>query len=135
MFDSLSFSLFPPIIIGFLCWVLLFTLSHLQFQLDFVLPSGFVFGPPIALALGVGFVMVRKPEKLPGTLVSQEYVKEYGKDVISIQKGTVSSSAGKPLRAMLIDDVLATGGTLVAAYELVTKAGGQVCGAVVVLEL
>ncbi|KAH9689894.1 Adenine phosphoribosyltransferase 1 [Citrus sinensis] len=75
---------------------------------------GFIFGPPIALAIGAKFVPMRKPKKLPGEVISEEYSLEYGKDVMEMHVGAVQ--AGE--RALIVDDLVATGGTLSAAIRL-----------------
>ncbi|CAN6721705.1 unnamed protein product [Malus baccata var. baccata] len=75
---------------------------------------GFIFGPPIALAIGAKFVPLRKPKKLPGKVISEEYSLEYGTDTIEMHVGAVE--AGE--RALIIDDLIATGGTLGAAIRL-----------------
>ncbi|KAK2660147.1 hypothetical protein Ddye_006680 [Dipteronia dyeriana] len=75
---------------------------------------GFIFGPPIALAIGAKFVPMRKPKKLPGEVISEEYSLEYGKDVMEMHVGAVQ--AGE--RALIVDDLIATGGTLCAAIRL-----------------
>ncbi|CAL5385492.1 unnamed protein product [Camellia sinensis] len=75
---------------------------------------GFIFGPPIALAIGAKFVPMRKPKKLPGEVISEEYSLEYGTDKMEMHVGAVQ--AGE--RALIIDDLIATGGTLCAAIRL-----------------
>ncbi|KAG6406860.1 hypothetical protein SASPL_134472 [Salvia splendens] len=75
---------------------------------------GFIFGPPIALAIGAKFVPMRKPKKLPGEVISEEYSLEYGTDKIEMHVGAVQ--AGE--RAVIVDDLIATGGTLNAAIRL-----------------
>ncbi|XWS21281.1 hypothetical protein CRYUN_Cryun30bG0042300 [Craigia yunnanensis] len=75
---------------------------------------GFIFGPPIALAIGAKFVPMRKPNKLPGEVISEEYSLEYGTDKMEMHVGAVQ--AGE--RALIIDDLVATGGTLCAAVRL-----------------
>ncbi|GAU20733.1 hypothetical protein TSUD_231470 [Trifolium subterraneum] len=75
---------------------------------------GFIFGPPIALAIGAKFVPLRKPKKLPGKVISQEYILEYGRDCLEMHVGAVE--AGE--RAIVVDDLIATGGTLGAAMDL-----------------
>ncbi|CAN6450275.1 unnamed protein product [Victoria cruziana] len=75
---------------------------------------GFIFGPPIALAIGAKFVPLRKPKKLPGEVISEEYTLEYGTDTMEMHVGAVH--AGE--RAIIIDDLIATGGTLCAAIKL-----------------
>ncbi len=92
---------------------------------------GFIFGPALAYALGVGFVPVRKPKKLPAEVVSVEYQLEYGFDTLEIHKDAIE----KGQRVLVVDDVLATGGTACAVTKLVEKLGGKVAGVGFVLEL
>ncbi|GKV20078.1 hypothetical protein SLEP1_g30250 [Rubroshorea leprosula] len=75
---------------------------------------GFIFGPPIALAIGAKFVPMRKPNKLPGEVISEEYSLEYGTDIMEMHVGAVQPGE----RALVIDDLIATGGTLCAAIKL-----------------
>jgi len=92
---------------------------------------GFFFGTCIAYALGIGFVPVRKPKKLPAAIEFVEYALEYGTDRLEIHKDAVKPGAN----VLIIDDVLATGGTAAAAASLVEKVGGKVAGMGFVLEL
>lgn len=92
---------------------------------------GFILGAPVALALGVGFVPVRKPGKLPWTTRSVAYALEYGEAVLHMHTDSLAPGA----RALIVDDVLATGGTLAAAAELVSASGGTPVGAVLALEI
>ena len=92
---------------------------------------GFLVAAPLALKLGCGFIMVRKQGKLPGETVSHEYELEYGTDTIEIQTDAVK--AGQ--KVMLLDDILATDGTMAAATELLRKVGADVVGAACILEL
>jgi adenine phosphoribosyltransferase len=92
---------------------------------------GFIFGPLIAISLGVGFVQLRKPGKLPGETLSQSYAKEYGIDTIEVQKAAIKPGQ----RVLLVDDILATGGTLTAACQLVASAGGTPVGCALIAEL
>lgn len=85
---------------------------------------GFIFGAPLAYKLGIGFVPIRKPGKLPYETVSVEYDLEYGTDSLSMHVDAVK----KGERVLLIDDVLATGGTAQGMISLVEKAGGEVAG-------
>ena len=85
---------------------------------------GFIFGVPVAYALGVGFIPVRKPGKLPGDTVRVEYDLEYGKD--ALEPG---------MRVAIVDDLLATGGTIAAVAKLVEQAGGEVAGLAFTIEL
>jgi adenine phosphoribosyltransferase len=92
---------------------------------------GFVFGAPLALALGCGFVPVRKLGKLPGETVRAEYSLEYGTNTVEMQKDAIAPGQ----RALIVDDLLATGGTSLAAAELIEKLGGEVVGMVFLVEL
>ena len=92
---------------------------------------GFILGAALARALGTGFVPVRKPGKLPARTLAQEYELEYGNDRLEIHADAVVPGA----RVLLVDDVLATGGTLRAALELARRQGATVVGATVLLEI
>jgi len=92
---------------------------------------GLIFGAPLALALSVPFVPLRKPGKLPGETISAEYVTEYSTDKIEMHTGAVQPGQ----KVLLVDDLIATGGTLGAGIELIAKAGGSVMGAACVVEL
>jgi adenine phosphoribosyltransferase len=92
---------------------------------------GFLFGAPVALELGAGFVPIRKPGKLPSDTVGREYALEYGTGQLEIHRDAIVRGQ----RVLLIDDVLATGGTARAAAELVEEVGGEVVGLAFVLEL
>ena len=92
---------------------------------------GFLVAAPLALKLGLGFVMVRKQGKLPGETVPHTYDLEYGSDTIEIQKDAVKPGQ----RVVVLDDLLATGGTLRATTELLTRSGASVRGAACIIEL
>ena len=92
---------------------------------------GFILAAPVALALGAGFVPVRKQGKLPGPTYAQSYDLEYGSATIEVHQ----DAFGPGERVLIVDDVLATGGTAAATAELVRKAGAEVAGIVVILEL
>jgi adenine phosphoribosyltransferase len=92
---------------------------------------GFIFGAALAQKLHAGFVPLRKPGKLPPPVVSADYQLEYGNDSLQAQSNAIA--AGE--RVLLVDDVLATGGTLAAARALVTQLRGELVGASVVIEL
>jgi adenine phosphoribosyltransferase len=81
---------------------------------------GFLFGAPLALEMGIGFVPVRKPGKLPREVISESYELEYGTDVLEIHKDAISPGD----RVLMIDDLLATGGTMVATANLIRRLGG-----------
>jgi len=92
---------------------------------------GFVFGAPLAIALGVGFVPIRKPGKLPAAVYEQAFDLEYGHSALNIH-----TDALKPgQHVALVDDLLATGGTMVAAKKLIEQAGGVLSHVQVVIEL
>lgn len=92
---------------------------------------GFLFGAPLALELGVGFVPVRKPGKLPRQTISQSYELEYGTDVLEIHTDAISEGD----KVLLVDDLLATGGTIEATTKLVRELGGVVDDAAFVINL
>jgi len=92
---------------------------------------GFVLGAPLAVALGVGFVPVRKQGKLPGDVHTESYDLEYGTATLEVQVGAVAAGH----RVLLVDDVLATGGTAAASASLLRAAGAEVVAFAVLLEL
>lgn len=92
---------------------------------------GFILGAPLARELGCGFVPLRKPGKLPGRTHGVDYALEYGSDRLEMQSDVIA--AGQ--RVLLVDDVLATGGTLCAAASLLQHAGVELVGASVMLEI
>lgn len=92
---------------------------------------GFLVAAPVAAALGIGFVMVRKKNKLPGKTLSYTYKLEYGEDTIQIQEGMLKPGQ----KAVLVDDLLATGGTAAAALVLARKIGATISRAAFIIEL
>lgn len=92
---------------------------------------GFLVAAPLAARLGLGFCMVRKPGKLPGNVISHEYDLEYGTDTIQIQGDAVAPGQ----RVVVLDDLLATGGTLGASLALFDKVGAEVVGTACIIEL
>ncbi|MFS0689834.1 adenine phosphoribosyltransferase [Sporosarcina sp. Marseille-Q4943] len=92
---------------------------------------GFIIGCPVAYALEVGFAPVRKPGKLPRETIAVEYDLEYGKDSLTIHKDAIKPGQ----RVLIVDDLLATGGTVGATVELVEKLGGVVAGCAFLIEL
>jgi adenine phosphoribosyltransferase len=92
---------------------------------------GFIFGAPVAASLGVGFVPVRKPGKLPHKTRRRSYALEYGTDALEMHADAFVAGA----RVVIVDDLLATGGTAGATVELVREIGGHVVGAAFVVEL
>lgn len=92
---------------------------------------GFVFGPVIAYLIGAGFVLIRKPGKLPAETISESYELEYGTDSIEMHVDAIE----KGEKVLIIDDLLATGGTAEASIKLVEKAGGDVVAIAFIIEL
>ncbi len=92
---------------------------------------GFLVAAPLSYLLGVGFVMVRKRGKLPGEIIRHEYDLEYGKDVVEVQADAIK----KGERVVVLDDLLATGGTMGAAIRLLRQVGGEVVAAASIIEL
>ncbi|NRA56304.1 MAG: adenine phosphoribosyltransferase [Gammaproteobacteria bacterium] len=92
---------------------------------------GFIFGAPLALALGVGFVPVRKPGKLPRKTISQSYELEYGSDILELHVDALSPAD----KVLIVDDLLATGGTVEATTLLIRELGAEVVDAAFVISL
>ncbi|UKZ75538.1 hypothetical protein TrVFT333_003225 [Trichoderma virens FT-333] len=92
---------------------------------------GFLFGPGLALRLGIPFAAVRKQGKLPGPCVTAEYVKEYGKDLFQMQQDAIREGQ----KVLVVDDIIATGGSAAAAADLVHQLKGQVIGYLFILEI
>ena len=92
---------------------------------------GFIFGMPMAYKLDCGFIPVRKPNKLPAETIKESYDLEYGSDSIEIHADAIEKGAN----VLVVDDLLATGGTAQAACKLVKKAGGNLVGAAFLIEL
>jgi adenine phosphoribosyltransferase len=92
---------------------------------------GFIFAPALAYALGAGFIPVRKPKKLPAATEREEYQLEYGTDSLEIHKDAIQPGQN----VLIVDDLLATGGTAAAVARLVEKLGGRVAGLGFVVEL
>lgn len=107
---------------------------YLNKQVDVVMgieARGFIFGPALAYRLNAGFVPVRKPKKLPAETVSCTYDLEYGSDTLQIHKDSIKPGQ----RVLIVDDLLATGGTALASVNLAKKLGGDVMGLAFVIEL
>ena len=92
---------------------------------------GFIFGAPLACKLGAGFVPIRKPNKLPADTIKESYSLEYGTDTIEMHADAVKEGD----RVLIIDDLLATGGTAIASCNLVRKAGAEVVATAFIIEL
>ncbi|CAK7268685.1 adenine phosphoribosyltransferase [Sporothrix epigloea] len=104
------------------------------FSVDVVIgldARGFLFGPSLALRLGAGFAPVRKQGKLPGPCVTASYEKEYGADYFQIQEDAIKPGQ----KVLIVDDIIATGGSAAAAGELVKKLGGELVGYMFLLEI
>ena len=112
----------------------LFVEQYEEQQIDVVVgieSRGFIFGTPLALALNAGFVPVRKPGKLPAETIYREYSLEYGTNRLELHQDAIEPGQ----RVLLIDDLLATGGTAKASVELIEELGGEVVGIGFVIEL
>ena len=92
---------------------------------------GFILGAPVAERIGAGFIPIRKPGKLPAEVVKERYDLEYGQDALEIHADAIENGQ----RVLIVDDVLATGGTAAAAAELVKKLGGDLHGLAFLIEL
>ena len=92
---------------------------------------GFIFGSALAYNINAGCILIRKPGKLPAETISEEYALEYGTDKLEIHKDAIE----KGKKVIVIDDLLATGGTVSAACKLLTKAGANVVAAAFIIEL
>jgi adenine phosphoribosyltransferase len=92
---------------------------------------GFLFGAPLALHMGKGFIPIRKPGKLPRERISASYALEYGVDALEMHKDAIADGH----KVVLVDDVLATGGTIAACVQMVEKLGGEVVGVAFLMEL
>jgi len=116
-------------------------LEHLEarykpLELDYIAgieSRGFIFGAPLASRLGIGFVPIRKPGKLPSTVVSEKYTLEYGTDEVQVHLDAFGEKDGA--RVLLIDDLMATGGTAAAAASLITKTGANCVESAFLMEL
>jgi len=92
---------------------------------------GFIMGCPVAFELGIGFAPVRKPGKLPRETISANYEKEYGVDTLTMHADAIK----KGQRVLVVDDLLATGGTILATIEMTERLGGIVAGCAFLIEL
>ena len=92
---------------------------------------GFIFASPVALALGAGFIPVRKPGKLPGETISETFALEYGTETLTVHRDAVAPGS----RVLVVDDVLATGGTVAATAALLEQLGAELVQVSVLLEL
>ena len=112
----------------------LFVERYKEEQIDFVVgieSRGFIVGAPLALKLDKGFIPVRKAGKLPGPTHGVEYDLEYGSDLVEVHKDAIESGS----KVLMVDDLLATGGTMQGSSRLIEKAGGIIIGYAFVIEL
>ncbi|MEL0630603.1 adenine phosphoribosyltransferase [Psychromonas aquatilis] len=112
----------------------LFKARYSQVKIDKIVGTearGFIFGAPLAAALGAGFVPVRKPNKLPRDTIQESYELEYGNDILQLHKDAIQPGE----KVLLMDDLLATGGTAEASVKLIQRLGGEVVEAAFVIEL
>ncbi len=103
-------------------------------QIDVVVGAesrGFIFGTLLARALNAGFVPIRKPGKLPGETCARDYNLEYGSDTLEIHADAIDPGQ----RVLLVDDLIATGGTMLASRQLIEALGGELAGITVLIEL
>jgi adenine phosphoribosyltransferase len=119
---------------GFRAMVDLFVEKYKAANIDYVVgieARGYMLGAPVAYALKAGFIPVRKPGKLPGEKFTEEYELEYGTNTLEIHADAV----GKGKRVLVIDDLLATGGTMAATLRLLSRLGAEIAGVGVLIEL
>jgi len=107
-------------------------IKHLNFEKFVAIESrGYIFGAALAYLMNKGLVIVRKPGKLPAETIREEYSLEYGKNIIEIHKDAIDEGE----KVIIIDDLLATGGTALATARLVERLGGKVAGMLFLIEL
>jgi len=92
---------------------------------------GFIFGAPLAYHLGAGFVPIRKPDKLPAESISESYTLEYGTNTLEVHEDAIRPGQ----RVLIVDDLLATGGSALAAVKLMERLGGEIVGVAFMVEL
>lgn len=120
--------------VGFAALIDKFSEHYIGHDVDLVLgieARGFIFGPALAYRLNAGFVPVRKPGKLPAETVKCEYALEYGNNCLEVHKDAIE----KGQRVLIVDDLLATGGTAAATAKLATSLGARIAGLGFVVEL
>ena len=120
--------------VGFATLIDKFSEHYIRYKIDVVLgieARGFIFGPALAYRLNAGFVPVRKPGKLPAATVKHEYALEYGVGTLEMHKDALQ----KGQRVLIVDDLLATGGTAEATAKLATSLGAEIAGLAFVVEL
>ena len=127
-------SLFLKDKVGFARLIDALSENYIGKEIDLVLgmeARGFIFGPALAYRLNAGFVPVRKPGKLPAETIKVSYDLEYGSNSLEIHKDAIQSGQ----RVLIVDDLLATGGTAVATAELASRLGAKIAGVAFVVEL
>jgi len=132
MFRDITTLLKDPI--GFKQAIEVFVERYSNIDIDFVIgieARGFILGGAVAYELGKGFVPIRKPGKLPAEVVSEEYALEYGTDKVEMHKDAIKEGD----RCLIIDDLLATGGTMLAACKLAQKLGAEIVECAFIVEL
>jgi adenine phosphoribosyltransferase len=120
--------------VGFATLIDRFSEHYLNYKIDLILgmeARGFIFGPALAYRLNAGFVPVRKPGKLPAETVKCEYALEYGNNALEVHKDAIERGQ----RVLIVDDLLATGGTAEATARLASSLGGEIAGLGFVVEL
>jgi adenine phosphoribosyltransferase len=120
--------------VGFATLIDKFSQYYIRYEVDLVLgieARGFIFGPALAYRLNAGFIPVRKPGKLPATTVKYDYALEYGLGTLEIHKDAIQ----KGQRVLIVDDLLATGGTAEATAKLASSLGAEIAGLGFVVEL
>ncbi|CAH1129963.1 unnamed protein product [Ceutorhynchus assimilis] len=133
-FKDLFSVLQNPPIFAILNEILVKTAKQIQPAVECVVgleSRGFLLAPLIALELQIPFVPIRKKGKLPGKVKSHKYALEYGQDIVEIQEGAIKPNE----KVLIVDDLLATGGTLNAACQLISQVGGNVASCLIVIEL
>ena len=132
MFRDITTLLKDPM--GFKQAIEVFVKRYSNIDIDFVIgieARGFILGGAVAYELGKGFVPIRKPGKLPAEVVSEEYALEYGTDKVEMHKDAIKEGD----RCLIIDDLLATGGTMLAACKLAQKLGAEIVECAFIVEL
>lgn len=132
LFKDITPLLADPTLFGAACDLMLSPFRDARITHVLAIESrGFLFGGPIAVSLGAGLIPVRKPGKLPYETTREEYALEYGTDALEVHIDALGNGA----RVLVVDDVLATGGTAAAAARLVHKLGGELVGSSFLIEL
>lgn len=132
LFKDITPLLADPALFGAACELMLSPFRESRITHVLAIESrGFLFGGPIAVSLGAGLIPVRKPGKLPYETTREEYALEYGTDALEVHVDAL----GRGARVLVVDDVLATGGTAAAAARLARRLGGELVGSTFLIEL